>query len=57
MGYGPVVPGGYGASYNPQPNEIIFCISAFLSTGATLSSWYAKSLQDSLDIMNKLLSD
>ncbi|KAA0718026.1 Choline O-acetyltransferase [Triplophysa tibetana] len=27
--YGPVVPNGYGACYNPQTDHIIFCVSSF----------------------------
>ncbi|XP_055550959.1 choline O-acetyltransferase isoform X2 [Wyeomyia smithii] len=56
MGYGPVTPHGYGASYNPHPNEIIFCISAFFSSDKTSASRFARSLQDSLDAMRDLLS-
>ena len=29
MGYGAVVPGGYGVSYNPTPDDIIFCICRY----------------------------
>lgn len=57
MGYGPVTPRGYGASYNPHPNEITFCISAFFSADNTSASRYAKSLQDSLGIMHDLLEN
>ncbi|XP_053671226.1 choline O-acetyltransferase [Anopheles nili] len=56
MGYGPVTPHGYGASYNPHPNEIIFCISAFFASDKTSASRFARSLQDSLDAMRDLLS-
>uniref|UniRef100_A0A1B0EZJ6 Choline O-acetyltransferase n=1 Tax=Phlebotomus papatasi TaxID=29031 RepID=A0A1B0EZJ6_PHLPP len=56
MGYGPVTPKGYGCSYNPYPDEITFCISAFFSAENTSATRYAKSLQDSLDIMRDLLS-
>lgn len=56
MGYGPVTPKGYGCSYNPVPDEIIFCVSAFYSADNTSSSRFAKSLQDSLDIMRDLLA-
>lgn len=56
MGYGPVTPKGYGCSYNPRPDEIVFCVSAFYSAENTSASRYAKSLQDSLDIMKDLLS-
>ena len=30
MGYGAVVPGGYGVSYNPTSDDIIFCICRYL---------------------------
>ncbi|XP_052869315.1 choline O-acetyltransferase [Anopheles cruzii] len=56
MGYGPVTPHGYGASYNPHPNEIIFCLSAFFTSDKTSASRFARSLQDSLDAMRDLLS-
>lgn len=55
MGYGPVTPKGYGCSYNPHPDEIVFCVSSFYSADNTSASRYAKSLQDSLDMMRKLL--
>lgn len=55
MGYGPVTPKGYGCSYNPRPDEIVFCVSAFYSAGSTSASRYAKSLQESLDSMRDLL--
>ncbi|KAH8382699.1 hypothetical protein KR009_004867, partial [Drosophila setifemur] len=57
MGYGPVTPRGYGCSYNPQPEQIVFCVSAFYSCEDTSASRYAKSLQDSLDIMRDLLQN
>ncbi|KAJ8978412.1 hypothetical protein NQ317_008487 [Molorchus minor] len=31
MGYGPVEPDGYGASYNPKADCIIFCLSCLLA--------------------------
>lgn len=55
MGYGPVTPKGYGCSYNPYPEEIVFCVSAFYSCEDTSATRYAKSLQESLDLMKKLL--
>lgn len=55
MGYGPVTPKGYGCSYNPRPDEIVFCVSAFYAAGNTSASRYAKSLQESLDSMRDLL--
>lgn len=57
MGYGPVTPRGYGCSYNPHPDQIVFCVSAFLACGETSASSYAKSLQDSLDVMKDLLEN
>ncbi|KAH8407949.1 hypothetical protein KR222_004993, partial [Zaprionus bogoriensis] len=57
MGYGPVTPRGYGCSYNPQPEQIVFCVSAFYACEDTSASRYAKSLQDSLDIMRDLLQN
>lgn len=56
MGYGPVTPKGYGCSYNPRPDEIAFCVSAFHSSEDTSASRYAKSLKDSLDMMRDLLA-
>ena len=35
MGYGPVVENGYGASYNPQSDRIVFCISSFKNCADT----------------------
>lgn len=55
MGYGPVTPKGYGCSYNPRPDEIVFCVSAFNSCENTSETRYAKSLQESLDMMKHLL--
>lgn len=57
MGYGPVTPKGYGCSYNPYPDEITFCVSAFYSAEITTASRYAKSLQESLDMMKDLLEN
>lgn len=55
MGYGPVTPKGYGCSYNPHPDQIVFCVSSFYSAENTSAARYAKSLQESLDIMKNLL--
>ncbi|NWV44495.1 CLAT acetyltransferase, partial [Grantiella picta] len=55
--YGPVVPNGYGACYNPQPEHILFCISCFKECGETSSDTFAKAVEDSLlairDLCNK----
>ncbi|EEB19368.1 Choline O-acetyltransferase, putative [Pediculus humanus corporis] len=56
MGYGPVVPDGYGASYNPRNDQIIFCISAFHSCAKTSAWRFARSLEQSLDSMQKLMN-
>lgn len=56
MGYGPVEPEGYGASYNPKGSHIIFCLSAFWSSESTSSSRFAQSLEESLNGMKELLS-
>ncbi|CAH1977426.1 unnamed protein product [Acanthoscelides obtectus] len=56
MGYGPVEPDGYGASYNPKKESIIFCLSAFWSSEVTSTSRFAQSLEESLNIMQSLLT-
>ncbi|ELK35237.1 Choline O-acetyltransferase [Myotis davidii] len=54
--YGPVVPDGYGACYNPQPESILFCISSFHSCPETSSTKFAKAVEDSLAEMGGLCS-
>lgn len=56
MGYGPVEPDGYGASYNPKSDHIIFCLSAFWSSEVTSTSRFAQSLEESLNLMQALLT-
>uniref|UniRef100_H3AV22 Choline O-acetyltransferase n=1 Tax=Latimeria chalumnae TaxID=7897 RepID=H3AV22_LATCH len=46
--YGPVVPNGYGACYNPQSDHIVFCISSFRDCKETCSTRFAKALEESL---------
>ncbi|XP_028584281.2 choline O-acetyltransferase [Podarcis muralis] len=46
--YGPVIPNGYGACYNPQPEHILFCISSFKDCKETSSSKFAKAVGESL---------
>lgn len=55
MGYGAVVPDGYGAAYNPQPDFIIFCLSSFCTCAETSTLRFSQSLQRSLDLMKKVL--
>nr|XP_033799462.1 choline O-acetyltransferase [Geotrypetes seraphini] len=52
--YGPVVPNGYGACYNPQPHHILFCISSFRECKETSSSKFARALEESLNSMQEL---
>lgn len=54
--YGPVVPNGYGACYNPQPEAIIFCISSFHSCKETSSVEFAEAVGASLVDMRDLCS-
>ncbi|XP_061611847.1 choline O-acetyltransferase-like [Phyllopteryx taeniolatus] len=46
--YGPVVPNGYGACYNPQPDHIIFCVSSFWESTQTSSAVFVKALNEGL---------
>ncbi|XP_039895044.1 choline O-acetyltransferase-like [Simochromis diagramma] len=46
--YGPVVPNGYGACYNPQSDHIIFCISSFWDNTETSSVVFVKALNEGL---------
>lgn len=57
MGYGPVTTKGYGCSYNPRSDEIVFCVSAFYRSGHTSAPRYAKALKDALDSMKDLLEN
>lgn len=54
--YGPVVPNGYGACYNPQPESILFCISSFHGCKDTSSTKFAKAVEESLIEMRDLCS-
>ncbi|XP_036395098.1 choline O-acetyltransferase-like [Megalops cyprinoides] len=55
--YGPVVPNGYGACYNPQLDHIIFCVSSFRDSTETCSAVFVKALEECLvemrDLCNK----
>ena len=55
MGYGPVCPDGYGASYNPHPDYIVFCLSAFNSCEDTSTLEFGKNLERALDEMKIIL--
>jgi choline O-acetyltransferase len=56
MGYGPVEPDGYGASYNPKSDHIVFCLSAFWSSEVTSTSRFAQALEEGLNLMQALLT-
>uniref|UniRef100_A0A3Q3WSE7 Choline O-acetyltransferase n=1 Tax=Mola mola TaxID=94237 RepID=A0A3Q3WSE7_MOLML len=46
--YGPVVPNGYGACYNPQSDHIFFCVSSFWENTGTSSAVFVKALNEGL---------
>uniref|UniRef100_A0AAY3ZUQ7 Choline O-acetyltransferase n=1 Tax=Denticeps clupeoides TaxID=299321 RepID=A0AAY3ZUQ7_9TELE len=46
--YGPVVPNGYGACYNPQPSHILFSVSSFRESTETSSAAFVKALEAAL---------
>uniref|UniRef100_A0A8C6W2G0 Choline O-acetyltransferase n=1 Tax=Nannospalax galili TaxID=1026970 RepID=A0A8C6W2G0_NANGA len=54
--YGPVVPNGYGACYNPQSEAILFCISSFHNCKETSSAKFAEAVGASLIDMKDLCS-
>lgn len=54
VGYGAVVPDGYGCSYNPCKDRIIFCVSSFVDCASTSSSKFAAKLEESLLEMQEL---
>lgn len=57
MGYGPVVADGYGCSYNPQVDCIIFCASAFRSCEATSAARFVRQLSDTLTQVGDMLEN
>lgn len=57
MGYGPVVPDGYGCSYNPQPDCIVFCASSFRSCEATSTRRFVNELSRTLVDAARLLDE
>lgn len=54
MGYGAVVPDGYGVSYNLQNDHIIFAICSFFSCQETNSRRFCQELAGSLQEMRDL---
>ncbi|KAI4472564.1 hypothetical protein M0802_016698, partial [Mischocyttarus mexicanus] len=57
IGYGPVVPDGYGCCYNMQKNKFMFQISAFHSDGQTNSLRFAQTLEQALRDMAIMLKN
>ncbi|CAG0880885.1 unnamed protein product [Cyprideis torosa] len=55
MFYGPVVPTGYGASYNPHSQYIVFCVSAFRKCEWTSAFDFGKAIETALDDMHDLI--
>ncbi|CAK6953189.1 choline O-acetyltransferase [Scomber scombrus] len=55
--YGPVVPNGYGACYNPQSDHIIFCLSSFRESSQTCSTEFVKCLVQGLLDMRDLCNN
>ena len=54
MGYGAVVPNGYGCSYNLQNDFVIFCIGSFYSCEETSSLLFAAAIEESLNQMKEM---
>lgn len=54
VGYGAVTPDGYGCSYNPCKDRIVFCISSFVECPHTSSSKFTTKLEESLLEMQEL---
>ncbi|XP_076016398.1 choline O-acetyltransferase [Genypterus blacodes] len=54
--YGPVVPNGYGACYNPQSDHILFCVSSFRESPQTCSAEFVAALEQALLDMRDLCS-
>ncbi|KPJ20171.1 Choline O-acetyltransferase [Papilio machaon] len=57
MGYGAVVPDGYGCSYNPKKDSVIFCIASFRSSRETSTAGFRRALQEALDDMRRMFLD
>ena len=54
MGYGAVVPDGYGVSYNLQNDHVIFCIASFHSCQETSSVNFARKVTQAMMEMQDL---
>ena len=57
MGYGAVVPDGYGCAYNLQPQYVIFVVGSFFSCKETSSISFLEKLEESMDEMRRMFED
>ncbi|CAH2040065.1 unnamed protein product, partial [Iphiclides podalirius] len=57
MGYGAVVPDGYGCSYNPKKESVIFCIASFCSSAVTSTEAFRLALEEALDTMKLMFQN
>jgi hypothetical protein len=57
MGYGAVVPDGYGVSYNLKDDEILFAICSFFSCESTCSRRFSRALTKSLNDLKLLFTE
>ncbi|XP_013190379.2 choline O-acetyltransferase [Amyelois transitella] len=57
VGYGPVVPDGYGCCYNPKKDTVIFCIASFHSSSVTNTEAFRQFLEEALDSMKLMLQN
>ena len=54
MCYGAVVPDGYGASYNPHKDTIVFCVSSFQTCASTSSNKFVTCLGETLRTIKEI---
>ncbi|XP_063987052.1 choline O-acetyltransferase [Diachasmimorpha longicaudata] len=57
VGYGPVVPDGYGCAYNLRKNSFLFSVSAFHSDGRTSAKKFVQALELSMREMATMLKN
>ncbi len=53
--FAPAVPDGYGCCYNPMPNQINYCVSAWNSSPETSALKYGKAVEQALTDAHDLL--
>ncbi len=53
--FAPGVPDGYGCCYNPMPNQINYCVSAWNSSPETSAAKYGKAVEQALIDAHDLL--